>query len=125
MKEKIQDVTAFVTEGCYNKATKRNMGDHFACVRGKTGEKPILAFCFVFNKASLSEQNAEEFRRNRCRGKPLETAGRKARGLTRDTPPCQPGRHGFRSSKCGKENENGKKQQGGYELCKGKTVHRF
>ena len=24
-----------------------------------------------------------------------------------------------------KENENGKKQQGGYELCKGKTVCRF
>lgn len=51
--------------------------------RNRLREKPILAFCFVFNKASLSEQNAEEFRRNRCRGKPLETAGRKARGLKR------------------------------------------
>lgn len=75
MKEKIQDVTAFVTEGCYNKATKRNMGDHFACVRGKTGEKPILAFCFGENKArELSKQHAEEFRRidagaNRLKGR--------------------------------------------------------
>ena len=51
--------------------------------RNRLREKPILAFCFVFNKASLSEQNAVEFRRNRCRGKPLETAGRKARGLKR------------------------------------------
>ena len=47
-------------------------------------EKPILAFCFVENKArELSTQDAEELRGNRCRGKPPERAGRKARGLKR------------------------------------------
>ena len=79
-------------------------------------EKPILAFCFVENKArELSTQDAEELRGNRCRGKPSERAGRKARGLKRSRlavriegkddaarpaqPPC------IRSSDKGKENE--------------------